>query len=125
MTEYDLGGGRAHKRPRVDLDAFQTLVRSIAFRSTPIGAASSIAGTIIRVPLQLQEGGCTLQTEDINEGSTVQDVRRLRRVLGSRLLLNSKLRTEFVQQLERMLEEPEALRHLLLPLVPETQVMRR
>ena len=76
------------------------------------------------MPLQLQEGGCTFKTGNINEGTTVQDVRRLRKVLGSRLLFDGNLRTSVLQDLEVKLREPETLRCLLLPLVPETQVMR-
>ena len=75
------------------------------------------------VSLQLQEGGCTFQTGDVSEATTVQDVRKLRRMLGSRLLSDNNLRMEFLQLLERRLCAPANLRRLLLPLAGETQVM--
>ena len=117
-------GDRPRKRPRVDRDALETLVRSSASRAPPRRVAYHGTLRSYCMPMQLQEGGCTLKTGNINEESTVQDVRRLRRVLGSRLLLDVNLRTEVLQDLGLMLREPETLRHLLLPLVPETQVMR-
>lgn len=75
------------------------------------------------LPLQLQEAGCTLQTGDVSEGTKVQDVRKMRRVLGSRLLLDRSLRMEIMRLLEIKLCDPDTLRHFLLPLVAETQVM--
>ena len=44
-------------------------------------------------------------------------------MLGSRLLLDTNLRTEFLQVLETKLRDPVTFRQLLLPLVTETQVM--
>ena len=58
-----------------------------------------------------------------HEEFMIQDVRRLRRVLGSRLLLDASLRSTFLQELEKRVADPEVLRSLLLPLVPENQVM--
>ena len=59
----------------------------------------------------------------VNEEFMIQDVRRLRRILGSRLLLDASLRSDFLQELEKRVADPEILHSLLLPLVPANQVM--
>ena len=59
----------------------------------------------------------------VNEEFMIQDVRRLRRIVGSRLLLDASLRSDFLQELENRVVDPEILHSLLLPLVPANQVM--
>lgn len=74
--------------------------------------------------LQIENGGCTNWGSDTQAGVRVQDARKLRQYLTTKLLLNAQLsdgskdiRREFLAGLEEAIQDDSVLRHTLLPMV--------
>jgi hypothetical protein len=78
------------------------------------------------VSTQINEGICSERVLNADSGIIVQDARRLRQCLATKLLLNPQsseggveARKEFLASLEDATNDIDVLRHSLLPVVTE------
>lgn len=74
--------------------------------------------------VQIEEGGCTDWGHNTETGVRVQDARKLRQFLATKLLLNPQLsdgstdlRKDFLLGLEEAVQDDQVLRHTLYPMV--------